>query len=445
MVVVSLQFRRGRFRRRRQPQCSECGVRKDDVGVTEGTPESACFPDGEAIRRAAKLKPGAKTIRSRRRAKWGFLLVVGVISLLLTYVLTEPGSPIAPGTRGITLAGNKFLRDGRPFLPQGFNTIATLRSRSCAKRTTAAAADNFGARELRTAKTLWDANTIRFQVSQPVLAGPSGAAYAAEVQTHVDMARDDGLVIVISMQDESVACGHAQPLPGPDTEAAWSTLIDHSALRSDPYVMFELFNEPQNSPITTATTDPEQETWVDWLEGGREIEPDPSQSWAAYRPVGFQKLVDYMRDTLHVTNVLIVDGASYAEQLEGMPVLRDPGAGYEIAYGVHPYFYTEGQNGWNKRFGYLTGSHAVIATEWNYTAKECGTRAEEIAPRFLAYMRFVVHVGILGQALDVFRKDLMAGRSLAPTECGTASPGGGYDFLHDYLEPTSPGPTVPAG
>src|SRR5207245_297150 len=77
-----------------------------------------------------------------------------------------------------------------------------------------------------------------------------------------------------------------------------------------PYVMFELFNEPRNSPVTSVTTNPKQQTWPDWLSGGREIEPSSAQNWAPYTPVGHQDLVDYLRFTLNVTNVLIADGAS---------------------------------------------------------------------------------------------------------------------------------------
>ena len=261
------------------------------------------------------------------------------------------------------------------------------------------------------------------------------------------MALAAGFVVVVSMQDQFLACGPAEPLPSQETEDAWATLIGSTTLGSNPDVMFELFNEPQNSAVTSATTNPRQETWPDWLSGGREIEPSATQQWAPYTPVGHQELVDYLRSTLNVTNVLIADGASNAENLAGVPILSDPGSSYQIAYAVHPYNYTGGQGEWDTRWGYLAGSYALIATEWDYQDSDCGRTKQTLAPVFLNYMRSSVNVGVLGHALDIFSGRLIADTSLDPTQCGTASPGSGYDFREDYLDtfpaPGAAAPTAP--
>ena len=145
-----------------------------------------------------------------------------------------------------------------------------------------------------------------------------------------------------------------------------------------------------------------------------------------------------------MTNVLIADGASNAESLAGIPVLSDPGSSYQIAYAVHPYNYTGGQNDWDTRWGYLAGSYALIATEWDYRASDCGRTKQTLAPVFLNYMRSGVNVGILGHALDIFSGRLIADTSLDPTQCGTASPGSGYDFRTGYLDTfPSPGAAAP--
>jgi chitodextrinase len=333
----------------------------------------------------------------------------------------------------VTVVGNQFYLNGRPFVPHGLNSVSQLNSSWCTANSTAAAAANYGDAEIAAAKNTWHVNTLRFQVSQPVLAGPNGAAYAQQVQTNVQKALNAGLVVIISMQDESLACGPAEPLPSQETETAWNTLLANTTLQNNPYVMFELFNEPQNLATNTPTTDPQQSTWVDWESGGRQLEPTSSDSWTAYTPVGYQDLVNYVRG-LNVSNALIADGAHYAGQLQGVPILTDPGPSYQIAYAVHPFYYTDGQTSWDTRWGYLTGSQAVIATAWNYKASACGTRAQTMAPQFLNYMRNTVNVGITGQSLDVFNGQLMADPSLTPTQCGTSSPGGGQDFLSDYMD-----------
>lgn len=375
-----------------------------------------------------------------------FCAIVGVFALaglpLISGTIGAP-SPAAADAPGLTLSGNEFLLNGQPFVPHGFNSVALLNSPWCTSAPTQAAASSFSPSELQLAKTSWNANTLRFQVSQPVLAGPNGAAYAEQIDAAVQQVLGNGLVVDISMQDQSRACGPAEPLPGPETEAAWSTLISNTGLRADPDVMLELFNEPQNSPTATASTDPHQSTWLDWLNGGRQI--GPGTGWASYVPVGHQALVNFLRTQLQVPNVLIADGASHAARLDGMPLLQDPGPTNQIAYAVHPYYYTDGATGWDTRWGYLTSTNALIATEWNYPASGCGTVTARMAPALLSYMRNTVNIGILGHALDDYTGALIVDGTLLPTRCGTPHPGGGQDFLQDYMatfDPTAVAPPV---
>lgn len=109
---------------------------------------------------------------------------------------------------------------------------------------------------------------------------------------------------------------------------------------------------------------------------------------------------------------------------------------------MHPYNYTGGQSEWDTRWGYLADSAALIATEWDYRDSDCGRTKQTLAPVFLNYMRNSVNVGVLGQALDIFSGRLIADTSLDPTQCGTASPGSGFDFRNDYLD-TFPSPGAP--
>jgi chitodextrinase len=362
------------------------------------------------------------------------------VSALVAVLTLGPVSHAAATTTGVELAGNQFVLDGQPFVPQGFNSIALLNSAWCTSNLTQQAAANFGPAELDMARTTWDANTLRFQVSQPVLAGLNGVAYAQQVQTDVSMALDAGFVVDISMQDEGLACGPSAPLPSQETETAWAALLANSQLANDPMVMLELYNEPNNTPSATPATTPSGSSWPDWQNGGRALQPPKGATWSAYTPVGHQQLVDYLRGTLGAGNVLIADGANKAERLDGVPLLTDSGASYQIAYAVHPYLFTGGLSSWTSHFGYLAATNAVIATEWNYTGSDCGSASQTIAPQFLDYMKNTVDLGILGHALDSYNGTLVADTAGDPTQCGTATPGGGYDFLHDYLNPPPPPP-----
>jgi chitodextrinase len=362
------------------------------------------------------------------------------VSLLVAALVLSPLQSRASAATGIELAGNQFVLDGEPFVPQGFNSIALLNSAWCTSNLTKNAAANFGPAELDMAKTTWDANTLRFQVSQPVLAGLNGVAYAQQLQTDVSAALDAGFVVDVSMQDEGLACGPSAPLPSQETETAWTTLLANTQLGNDPMVMLELYNEPNNMPSTTPATTPSGSSWPDWQNGGRALQPPKGATWSAYTPVGHQQLVDFLRDTLGAGNVLIADGASKGERLDGVPLLTDSAPSYQIAYAVHPYLFTGGLSSWTTHFGNLAATNAVIATEWNYTGSDCGSASQTIAPQFLDYMKHTVGIGILGHALDSYNGTLVADTAGDPTQCGTASPGGGYDFLHDYLNPPPPPP-----
>ncbi len=358
---------------------------------------------------------------------------VGVCALAAMPVITGAlgsASPAGAQPTGVRLSGNAFVLNGQPFTPRGFNSIALLNSPWCTTGATATAAAAFSPAELQLAKTAWNANTLRFQVSQPVLAGANGVAYAQQIETAVNAALSSGFVVDVSMQDQSRACGPGEPLPGPQTQAAWSTLIANTALENDPGVMFELFNEPASTPVSAATTNPKSSTWVDWLSGGRQI--GPGTGWAAYIPIGHQDLVNYLRNTLNVPNVLIADGASKAGYLQGIPLLQDPGGSNQVAYAVHPYVFTDGPSGWDTRWGYLTAANAVIATEWSYTSSGCSTAKQHMAPQLLSYLR-ASKVGVLGHALDDYSGGLISDGNLTPTQCGGTHPGSGQDFLQDYM------------
>lgn len=328
---------------------------------------------------------------------------------------TDAGSEAdASVVTGLSVAGNQLLRDGKPFRPRGFNMIGVLTPAWCSNGAGVTARKHFGQTELKTAISDWHATTVRFQVSQRGLGDSSLtatqiSAYLQEIQTDVALARSLGLVVILSMQDQSIGCGPAHPLPSPQTVAAWHKLAP--AFANSPYVMLELFNEPQNG---TTNTD-----WVQWRNGGSG--PLANQGDPA---VGLQTLVNDIRGS-GARNVLIADGARYAEHLDNIKphLLTDTASGRGIAYAIHPYYYTPGPTYWQSSYGYLLPSLAIIATEWDYKANQCGTAAETMAPTFFTWLED--HgIGMTAHAFDVIGTQI-ADWSWTPTQCGTAVGGSG--------------------
>jgi hypothetical protein len=329
---------------------------------------------------------------------------------------TDPGPAVAEPRPGLGVAGNLLLRDGEPWLPAGFNMIGLLTPAWCAVPETEPATAGFGQAELDAATT-WRADTLRFQVSQRGLADPAVPpadrhAYLQRVTSGVALARAAGFAVVVSMQDQRYGCGDVHPMPTRQTVDAWSELAP--ALMADPYVAFELFNEPRN--------DNDAAGWAQWRDGG--ATPDANLGEPA---VGHQALVDHLR-SLGSTNLLIADAARLAERTTGMPRLADPAG--NLAYAIHPYYFTPGRRWWDEQYGDTAAEVALIATEWNYRADGCRTAKERLAPALLDYLRRH-HIGVLGHAFDAPRTTV-ADLSWTPTACGTAAGGSGRVLMDHF-------------
>jgi chitodextrinase len=357
-------------------------------------------------------------------------LLVGLVVLVVLFSGAHGSTstrltPSADPTPGLHVAGAQLTRDGHAFLPRGFSLVGLLTPDWCASTTGRAAAAHFGQEELDAAKG-WNANTLRFQVSQRGLADTTVAqasrdAYLQRVVDGVRLARSNGFAVVVSMQDQSIGCGPAHPLPSSQTVAAWRVLAP--ALMDDPQVMFELFNEP-DVPNTS-------DGWLQWRGGGS----GPSTNLGD-DPVGHQTLVGLIR-SLGSQNVLIADGPNKAERLSGLLPLDDPAG--QLMYGIHPYFLSTGQSWWDQQYGFLTDTTPVIATEWNFLASGCTASTAALARELLPYLH--VHgIGLLAHAFDVSGHTVTGDWTWTPTECGTASPGSGR-LVQDYFATQHDGPT----
>ncbi len=326
---------------------------------------------------------------------------------------TATPTPTPPPSTGLRVAGNTLMYNGSAFVPIGFNMIGLLTPPGCNNGGGKSAHLHLDQAEMNAAKA-WHANTLRFQISQSGLVGSQSATYLNEIRAGVTLIHNNGFVIILSMQDQSIGCGPAHPLPTSQTTAAWRVLAPVFA--NVPYVMYEMFNEPQND--TTAAA------WAQWKNGGSS--PEPNQGSAS---VGHQSLVTTIRGT-GANNVLLADGGRFAERLMGIPMLADTSSGKGIAYAVHPYYFTPGQSFWDQQYGYLTATVPVIATEWNYHDVDCGTNQESMTPAFFAYLK-AHHIGMTAHAFDV-PGILTTGWTYAPTQCGTANGGPGKVLQNWY-------------
>ena len=317
----------------------------------------------------------------------------------------------APVQTGVRVSGNKLLKNGKVWQPRGLSMVGSLTQGAAVE-----AYAHWGEAELAAAKA-WGADSLRFQVAQPYLdprGGQDTAAYVARLRSMIDLARSRGFVMVLSMQDQSLAGGDATPLQDASTERAWRTLAPLYA--NDPYVIYELFNEPDNQATPAG--------WSTWKNGGDGY-------------VGHQQLVNLLR-SLGAKNVLLADGAQKSGVLTGLPLLADPLN--QLGYATHPYYIgavRSDPNAWEKRFGYLAATHVVVSTEWNAHGRRGGCAPDDpvLARRLMVYLESK-NIGMYGWAFD-WPGTLVQDWSWAPSTfdrwtCGSAKNGAG-ELLQEFF------------
>lgn len=118
--------------------------------------------------------------------------------------------------------------------------------------------------------------------------------------------------------------------------------------------MLEVFNEPSSLRECGARR------WKHWATGcGTETDE------------GMVTVGQYLRK-LAPNNVLLFDGDGLPPMFTGFPSSVKSEIPPNSAYVIHPYFYNDGPNGWNTRFGTLqTNGSPVVATEWNEVSINC--------------------------------------------------------------------------
>jgi hypothetical protein len=263
----------------------------------------------------------------------------------------------------MTLNDSPWLSRG--VVLQGFvRPLATLQTEAPTDQEAAAllnARMNYDAVELAAIKA-YDADTIRFQISQPALDPNSplhDANYFNDVVSAIKTARQAGFVVMIMMQDEAITGETSQhPLPINETQSDWDLLT--TAFGSDRGVVFELYNEP-NLLASPAN-------WQLWLSGGSVQEQQQTQS-----AIGMQSLINHIRGN-GAENVFVLDGLGVigpdettrelAGTLEGMPAVTDPLN--RLVYAVHPYQHgLTDESQWDVDFGTPSRSLPVWADEWS--------------------------------------------------------------------------------
>lgn len=203
----------------------------------------------------------------------------------------------------------------------------------------------------------WCGNTVRLQVSQYNLLGPSGTGfnrnYLAAVESEVHLAERYHLVVVLNDSTESPPGSVKSGLLGPTTvtKKFWKDMT--KVYGRNPQVIFDLFNEPrENIPVGASL----REIWLQWRDGARPY-------------VGMETLASYVR-TQGARNLFWAEGPDYSISFEGME--RSGGLLTKVGSVVYALHHPAGLHirfFWFIDFGYLINLHIapVVEGEWaNY-------------------------------------------------------------------------------
>ena len=154
----------------------------------------------------------------------------------------------------------------------------------------------------------------------------------------------------------------------------WDIVTEHPTLKNNPYVMFELANEP------VRILDPEDGSVLD-------VNTDKDKAFTQLS-MYFQKIVDTIREN-GCDNILWIPGLGYQSQYAGYAVhpIVDPVNNYGFAIHVYPGWYgSDGenedggvgnnggyvsfQNGWDNQVGPVAKTHPIMVTEMDWAPKK---------------------------------------------------------------------------
>jgi endoglucanase len=288
------------------------------------------------------------------------------------------GSSSSSGGTGTTAAG--YTVTG-PFVFDATGAKHVFRGVARPSLEWSATGDNLQQSDYDTMKA-WGANVVRLSLNQDFWivdpSNPHAVSYYADfVDSQVQAAEADSIDVILDLHWSDGGSFNNSPgqwcMADQNSLTFWTQVA--TKYKSDPHVLFELYNEPY-------VTD-----WNLWLNGGttsctsNQTNAGVRMSFSStFAVAGMQQLYNAVRAT-GARNLVIAGGINYAFDLSGVGQgsrLKDangnPAA--NVMYNTHPY----NQSGkttpaqWYTAFGYLAATDPVIATEFgDATTASCGT------------------------------------------------------------------------
>ncbi|HEX4437319.1 MAG TPA: cellulase family glycosylhydrolase [Solirubrobacteraceae bacterium] len=278
-------------------------------------------------------------MRLRRGLRWLTPAFLGIAFAVFGYLLAEAPGQAAQTPLGISVSGNHFVNGtGQAIQLRGVNVSSSEY----------ACADNFGFDDgdytdaTAAAIASWGANAVRIPLNEDCWLNTNlpggdpygGAGYQQEIESFVSDLNARGIYAILDLHWTAPGNQTAleqQPMPDMDHSPAFWTSVA-TAFKSNPAVVFDLFNEPFDPTDRRSGGDEDTSdavTWGCWESGTK---PDPVGGGApaipcytqAYDPngnptshyeiAGMQTLLSAIR-SVGATQPVVVGGIDYADDL----------------------------------------------------------------------------------------------------------------------------------
>jgi hypothetical protein len=230
----------------------------------------------------------------------------------------------------------------------------------------------------------WHANAVRVPLNEDCWLGLNGqpnsnggasppltmAGYRQEVESYVADLNAAGIYVILELHwsapGTKIADGQ-QPMPDEHSTAFWASVAE--TFKSNPAVVFDLFNEPFSPADPRSGDDPAHPvSWSCWENGGCPVpyyENNETRTGTIYNAVGMQALVTAIRGT-GATQPLMLGGLNFANDLTGWLADRPTDPLHQEAASFHNY---EGEGKcdtpacWNSQIAPLAAAVPVVTGE----------------------------------------------------------------------------------
>ena len=280
----------------------------------------------------------------------------------------------------------------------------------------------------------WDINAVRVPLNEDCWLGingasPAGATYQTAIENYVSLLNSYGLYAILDLHwsapGTTLATGQ-EPMPDQSNSPAfWASVA--TAFKSDPAVIFDLFNEPY--------PDSNQDTRAAWecvLDGG-------TCPGVSYTAAGMQELLNDVRAT-GATNVVMSPGVQYTNTLDDWLRYEPSDPLHQLAASFHGYNFNicTTASCWNSEL-------APVAAQVPLISGEIGE--DDQADTYIdAYMAWADSRGVsyLAWTWDTWGCD--SGPVVISSYSGTACSGFGAGYeAHLASLPSSPTPGSQSG